>query len=108
MISNTPHFIAPDAGPLREGPQASADRLLSLAAAPTFAIMALLTEIHGSSMPDMLCSAAGNGLPLSGMFVMYVLMSTFHLGPWLRLLSTRAAGYFASSPLSTRSRCASK
>jgi len=69
---------------------------LSLAAAPSFAIMALLTGVRGGSMSDMLCSTAGNGLPLNGMFLMYVLMSTFHLGPWLRLPSTRAAGYFTS------------
>ena len=33
------------------------------AAAPTFAIMALVTWIHGGGMPDMVCSAAGNGFP---------------------------------------------
>jgi hypothetical protein len=62
---------------------------LRLAAAPTFAIMALLTGIHGDGMPDVLCSAAGNGLPLSGMLLMYLLMTAFHLGPWLKLISPR-------------------
>jgi hypothetical protein len=66
---------------------ASAAWLLSLAATPTFAIMALLTAVHGDSMPDMLCSAARDGSPLTGMVPMYVLMSAFHLAPWLRLLS---------------------
>ena len=54
---------------------------LSLAAAPTFAGMALLTALSGS--PDALCASAS---PLSGMTVMYGLMSAFHLSPWLRLL----------------------
>lgn len=63
--------------------------LLSLAAAPTFAIMALLTAVHGDGMPDMLCSAARDGSLLSGMAPMYVLMSAFHLAPWLKLLMRR-------------------
>ena len=62
---------------------------LSLAATPTFAVMALLAAIHGGGMPDMICSTAGGGSSLSGMVTMYTLMSAFHLGPWLRLLSRR-------------------
>jgi len=61
---------------------------LSLAAAPTFAIMALLTGTFGGGA-DMLCSAMSNASPLAGMVPMYVLMSAFHLGPWLKLVSTR-------------------
>jgi hypothetical protein len=60
---------------------------LSLAAAPTFAAMALLAGIHGSGMPAMLCAAAPDASPLNGMVPMYLLMSAFHLPPWLRLLS---------------------
>jgi hypothetical protein len=60
---------------------------LSLAAAPTFAIMALLTRIHGGGMPDLLCSAIHGTSPLTGMVSMYLLMSAFHLTPWLRLIS---------------------
>jgi hypothetical protein len=89
MIASAPNVIDSHAAPLRERPNASADGLLSLAAAPTFAIMALLTGIHGDGMPDVLCSAAGNGLPLSGMLLMYLLMTAFHLGPWLKLISAR-------------------
>jgi hypothetical protein len=33
----------------------------------------------------MLCSAAWDVLPLSGMVPMYLLMSAFHLAPWLSL-----------------------
>ena len=58
---------------------------LSLAAAPTFAVMALLTL--GSSS-DMICSAA-DGYSLDGMVPMYLLMSAFHLAPWLKLVSNR-------------------
>jgi hypothetical protein len=70
----------------------AADRWLTLAAAPTFAMMALLTRIHGGGMPDMLCPAGLDAWPLSGMVPMYLLMSAFHLAPWLRLLSRRRSG----------------
>jgi hypothetical protein len=89
MISNMTGSIDCEVTPCRGRLKASADRWLSLAAAPTFAIMALLTGSHGGSMPDMLCSAAGHGVPLSEMVTMYLLMSGFHMAPWLRLLSGR-------------------
>ena len=63
--------------------------LLCLAAAPTFAIMALLTGVLGGGRPDMLCSAAQDASPLSGMVPMYLLMSAFHLTPWLKRISSR-------------------
>jgi len=75
-----------DAGPRRLWPKASADRWLSLAAAPTFAIMALLTAIPGGGAPDVFCSAAGAS-PLGGMIPMYLLMSAFHSAPWLQLIA---------------------
>ena len=85
-----------------------AERLLSLAAAPTFAIMALLTWVNGGgSMSDMLCAAAPDPSPLSGMVAMYLLMSAFHLAPWLKLMSRVRSGARRSSqtgfapPLST-------
>lgn len=62
---------------------------LNLAATPTFAVMALLTEIYGGGQADILCSAALDGVPLSGMTVMYLLMSVFHSSPWLKLISRR-------------------
>ena len=64
---------------------------LCLAATPTFAILALLTGLGGSP-PDMLCSAAQEASPLSGMVTMYLLMSAFHSPPWLRLISSRRSG----------------
>jgi hypothetical protein len=60
---------------------------LALAAAPTFVIMALLTGVLGGS-GEMLCPATHIS-PLSGMGTMYVLMSAFHAGPWLRLIASR-------------------
>jgi hypothetical protein len=58
---------------------------LSLAAAPTFGMMALLSFVGGDGLA-MICSA-GQESPLSGMTAMYLLMSAFHSGPWLRLMS---------------------
>lgn len=60
---------------------------LSLAAAPTFAIMALLTGVPGAGAPAILC--AHGALSLGGMAAMYGLMSAFHLTPWLKLMSGR-------------------
>jgi len=89
MISNATNLAVSDAASLRERPRISADRLLSLAAAPTFAIMALLIGVRGGGPPDLLCSAARAASPLSGMVPMYLLMSAFHLAPWLKLLFSR-------------------
>jgi len=65
---------------------------LCLGAAPTFAIMALLTGVLGGGQPDILCSAAEHTSPLSGMIPMYLLMSAFHSPPWLKLISSRGNG----------------
>jgi hypothetical protein len=60
-----------------------AARWLCLAASPTFALMALVTAVFGESGMD--CMAVQS--PLAGMVPMYLLMSAFHLAPWLRLAS---------------------
>jgi len=62
---------------------------LCLAAAPTFARMALLTGVVGGGPADMLCPAAQDASPLGGMVPMYLLMSAFHSAPWLKLISSR-------------------
>jgi hypothetical protein len=53
---------------------------LALAAAPTFAIMALLV------------GASSEASRMSGMVVMYVLMAIFEAVPWLKLVSSRRSG----------------
>lgn len=58
---------------------------LAFAAAPVFAVMALLTHLSGG---DMLCTAAPGASSLTGMTTMYALMSAFHLSPWLRLMAS--------------------
>jgi len=70
-------------------PNLGAADFLSLAAAPTFAIMALLTGVPGSGPLAMLCSSAPDASPLTGMVPMYLLMSAFHAAPWLKLMSRR-------------------
>ena len=73
--------------PRRDGMAAlGAADWLSLAAAPTFAVMALLTATVGGGAMEMRCPAASL---LSGMAPMYLLMSAFHAAPWLRLMSSR-------------------
>ena len=64
---------------------------LCLAAAPTFAIMALVTGVGGGT-PDMICLAVQDASPLTGMVPMYLLMSAFHSVPWLKLVSGRRSG----------------
>jgi hypothetical protein len=62
---------------------------LTLAAAPTFAMMALTTGFFGGGPGYMLCSAEPAPL-LGGMVPMYLLMSAFHSPPWLKLISSRS------------------
>jgi hypothetical protein len=60
---------------------------LGLAAAPAFAMMALITVCLGGGM-EPLCSPAGAS-PFNGMVPMYLLMSAVHSVPWLRLIASR-------------------
>jgi hypothetical protein len=63
---------------------------LGLAAAPAFATMAFMTAAVGGGK-DPLCLASGHGWLINGMIPMYLLMSAFHLGPWLRLMFSRTS-----------------
>jgi hypothetical protein len=74
-----------------ENAAARAAGWLGLAAAPTFAMMALLTGLLGGNQP-ILCSARDGMSALSGMIPMYLLMSAFHSAPWLKLILGRGAG----------------
>lgn len=60
---------------------------LSLAAAPTFALMAAVTVATGDSHGVPLCSQAGQPSALAGMGPMYLLMAAFHLAPWLKTIA---------------------
>ena len=71
---------------------------LGLAAAPTFALMALWT-VFFSGQPDMLCMAMQGSSAVNGMTVMYALMSAFHAAPWLGFISSRRNGPYRESSL---------
>jgi hypothetical protein len=62
------------------------NKWLHLAAAPTFALMALVTAASDGSAPMALCSG-GASFALGGMAPMYLLMAIFHSTPWLKLAS---------------------
>lgn len=57
---------------------------LALAASPVFAAMALATAVAGRGPMGALCAPAAGGWPLDEMVMMYLLMSAFHVSPWLR------------------------
>ena len=65
-----------------------AAEILCLAAAPTFAAMAVATAVLGDGS-TVLCGVEQRASPLSGMVAMYGLMGVFHSVPWLRMLSNR-------------------
>jgi hypothetical protein len=65
---------------------------LALAAAPSFTIMALLSGFLGAGKMATICGVAPMSLSLGGMVPMYLLMSAFHSGPWLKLVAARRAG----------------
>ena len=85
------HDVETCAGGGRTAPGAAG--WLGLAAAPTFAIMAVWTGFF-SGQPDMFCMAMKDSSPMSGMTLMYLLMSAFHAAPWLRFISGRRSGAY--------------
>jgi hypothetical protein len=62
---------------------------LCLAAAPTFAFMALFSALDGGAH-GALCSSAPGASAMNGMAWMYLLMSAFHATPWLKLIGRRS------------------
>jgi hypothetical protein len=66
---------------------------LAMAAAPTFAAMAVVTAWAGEGPMAGLCSAVGGG-PIGGMTLMYLLMGVFHAGPWMRVLRPKGWAVF--------------
>jgi hypothetical protein len=77
------------------GPAADMVGCLGLAAAPAFALMAWVSAVGSPRMT--ICSAASAFAPINDMALMYLLMSFFHLSPWLKLLSVRSQR--ASTPV---------
>jgi len=86
----TERDIAKNAGEGGHPATLGAAEYLSLAAAPTFAIMALVTAATSGGPADLLCSVA-HASPLGGMAAMYLLMSAFHMAPWLKLIARAAS-----------------
>jgi len=64
---------------------------IHLAAAPAFAIMAVLIFVLDAGSADTLCSVALMS-PLSGMAPMYLLMTALHTAPSIKMISTRRGG----------------
>ena len=76
------------AGKAGLGPAGGAGGWFALAAAPTFGLMGLIAAHDASS--GAICLSTPSLLPVDGMTTMYLLMSLFHLPPWLKL--ARRAG----------------
>jgi hypothetical protein len=66
-----------------------AEGWMSLAAAPTFAAMAIAISAQDAAAPTLLCSAMPHAAPWTGMVAMYALMSAFHSAPWWSRLARR-------------------
>jgi hypothetical protein len=60
---------------------------LAIAAAPTFAAMAIITTLPTFESMGMMCGADPSSL--AGMAPMYLLMGVFHSAPWLELMGNR-------------------
>lgn len=73
-------------------PAPAVGRWLGLAAAPTFAVMAFWSALF-SGQSDMVCMAMRSSSAMSGMTLMYLLMSIFHSSPWLKLIASRRNGW---------------
>jgi hypothetical protein len=68
---------------------------LGLAASPSFALMAW---ISAHDMQAMMCASGPGILPIDGMTWMYLLMSLFHLSPWLKLASALSRQFTRPMP----------
>lgn len=78
---------SPDMQRTRSHRPRDAAGLLALAASPVFGLMAGITASEGAAMA--LCGSTHGIVPIDGMTMMYLLMSLFHLSPWLGLVSSR-------------------
>jgi hypothetical protein len=78
---------AANQGSARAWQARSAAGWLALAASPTFALTGWIAA--NDAPPIAFCSLGSSILPIDGMTAMYLLMSLFHLSPWLKLASGR-------------------
>ena len=83
-----PSLGGPNAGAVRKAAGPGLSDWLGLAAAPTFAMMALLAAVSGGGRMAMMCGRDPS--ILNGMVPMYLLMSVFHSPPWLKRLARRS------------------
>jgi hypothetical protein len=97
-----------DATMSRNRPEAVTFGWLSLAASPSFALMALVTGLSHNGGADMLCSAAHGPWSIGGMAPMYLLMSVFHAAPWLKLAAQLLRSRHSSTPVVPARRSASR
>jgi hypothetical protein len=70
----------------KELPARVADAL-RFAAAPTFAVLALLSGFPHDQPQIAFCASITGGSPLDSMSFMYLLMACFHAVPWLKLIA---------------------
>jgi hypothetical protein len=81
--------ISIDGGSRGAGVARVAADWLGLAAAPAFALMAVVTAVLGVGAEPLCSTAQHGGSLISGMVPMYLMMGAFHSPPWLRLISGR-------------------
>lgn len=62
-------------------------RWLPFAASPVFVLMACIIGISEAGKPDIICLATDDTSYFNDMVMMYLLMSFFHLPPWLKAIS---------------------
>ncbi|WP_254016910.1 hypothetical protein [Mesorhizobium escarrei] len=81
-------FAAKETATSLLGQAVDVGRWLGLAAAPTFALIAWISAVGSAGMT--MCSAGSRFMPINDMALMYLLMSLFHVAPWLKLFSARS------------------
>jgi hypothetical protein len=84
-------MITPTAAQQRNegtGRAREAASLIGLAGSPAFAIMAWAAATEAPRIA--VCSSASGMPPINGMVWMYLLMSVFHVSPWLKLACDHA------------------
>jgi len=84
-IDREPEMTASHRGSADTWKACGAAGWLALAASPTFALMAWIAANDAPRVA--FCFSGQHLLPIDGMTEMYLLMSLFHLSPWLKLAS---------------------